>query len=119
MTRLVNEKHKVGTVQRIELGERGVSGRLKWVRIHGDKGTATIKKELPIRQLFGTLPSAMFIIDEGKGANGQNGFTFIGGGRGHGVGLCQYGARGMAEAGHRYGAILRHYYAGSTVVKVK
>ena len=61
----------------------------------------------------------MFIIDEQKGVNGQTEFLFTGGGRGHGVGLCQYGARGMAEAGQPYGAILRHYYAGSTVAKVK
>jgi SpoIID/LytB domain protein len=118
-TKMVNQEHTVGTVQRIELGDRGDSGRLKWIRIHGIKGEATIKKELPIRQLFGSLPSAMFIIDEGKGADGQMEFIFTGGGRGHGVGLCQYGARGMADAGHQYGEILSHYYAGSTIAKVK
>jgi len=118
-TKMVNQEHAVGTVQRIELGDRGESGRLKWIRIHGTKGDATIKKELPIRQLFGSLPSAMFIIDEAKGADGQIEFIFTGGGRGHGVGLCQYGARGMAKAGESYGAILRHYYAGSTIAKVK
>ena len=106
-------------MRRVELGDRGASGRLKWIRVYGDKGDATIKKELPIRQLFGSLPSAMFIIDEVKGAKGQTEFLFTGGGRGHGVGLCQYGARGMAQAGQSYGAILRHYYAGSTVAKVK
>ncbi len=119
LTRMVNQKHNIGRVQRVELGDRGSSGRLKWIRVYGAKGNATVKKELPIRQLFGSLPSAMFIIDEAKGANGQTEFIFTGGGRGHGVGLCQYGARGMAEAGQGYGAILRHYYAGSTVAKVK
>ena len=119
LTKMVNQKHNVGTVRRVELGDRGASGRLKWIRVYGDKGDATIKKELPIRQLFGSLPSAMFIIDEVKGAKGQTEFLFTGGGRGHGVGLCQYGARGMAQAGQSYGAILRHYYAGSTVAKVK
>lgn len=36
-------------------------------------------------------------------------------GSGHGVGLCQYGAQGMALQGHSYEAILKHYYAGIEV----
>jgi len=35
-----------------------------------------------------------------------------GAGSGHGVGLCQTGALGMARAGVRGEAILRHYYSG-------
>ena len=33
-------------------------------------------------------------------------------GHGHGIGLCQWGAMGMAEEGYRYDEILRHYYPG-------
>jgi hypothetical protein len=36
-------------------------------------------------------------------------------GHGHGVGLCQRGAIGMAAAGHDFTAILRHYYPQTTV----
>jgi stage II sporulation protein D len=36
-------------------------------------------------------------------------------GFGHGVGMCQWGARGMAEAGKSYRQILEHYYAGAHV----
>ena len=39
-------------------------------------------------------------------------FVFLGRGWGHGVGLCQNGAFGMALAGATYDAILRHYYTG-------
>jgi stage II sporulation protein D len=37
-------------------------------------------------------------------------YCFRGGGNGHGVGLSQWGARGLALLGHKYPAILQHYY---------
>lgn len=43
-------------------------------------------------------------------------FTFDGGGFGHGVGMSQYGAHGMAGAGRSYTQILAHYYQGTTLV---
>ncbi|MDR1066317.1 MAG: SpoIID/LytB domain-containing protein [Clostridiales bacterium] len=41
--------------------------------------------------------------------------TFIGKGWGHGVGMSQYGAKGMAEEGYSYDQILRHYFTGIEV----
>ena len=41
---------------------------------------------------------------------------FLGRGWGHGVGLCQNGAYGMALAGASYDQILRHYYTGIDIV---
>src|SRR5690606_17443112 len=43
-------------------------------------------------------------------------FTFSGGGWGHGVGMSQYGALGMAKAGHNHVQILTTYYPGTEVV---
>ena len=40
----------------------------------------------------------------------KDGFTFIGKGNGHGVGMSQWGAVGMAEAGYNYQQILEYYY---------
>ncbi len=40
-------------------------------------------------------------------------YVFIGEGWGHGVGMSQYGAKGMAEAGFDYEEILTHYYTGT------
>ena len=42
-------------------------------------------------------------------------FYFEGTGWGHGVGMSQYGAKGMAEAGYSYLEILRHYFLGTTL----
>jgi len=44
-----------------------------------------------------------------------NKYTFDGKGFGHGLGMSQYGAKGMAEAGNNYQKILEHYYQGSKV----
>jgi len=116
---LVNRFHKVGSVRSIEPGERGVSGRLKSVKITGSQGVATVRKELPIRQVFGDLPSAVLIIKVERGSTGPVAWTFVGGGRGHGVGLCQYGARGMALQGYGHDAILAHYFVGSALETVR
>ena len=42
-------------------------------------------------------------------------YTFNGKGFGHGLGMSQYGAKGMAEAGYNYKEILEHYYKGAIV----
>ena len=117
--KLVNQQHKVGTIRSVEAGERGVSGRLKSVKIVGAEGTVTIRKELPIRQAFGGLLSAMIVIQEERGPSGPVAYTIIGGGRGHGVGLCQHGARGMALQGIGHAEILAHYFAGTTLEQVR
>ncbi|MDP3487822.1 MAG: SpoIID/LytB domain-containing protein [Bacillota bacterium] len=43
-------------------------------------------------------------------------FVFNGSGWGHGVGMSQWGAKGMAELGHSYTEILLHYYRGIDIV---
>ena len=43
---------------------------------------------------------------------------FTGRGHGHGVGLCQYGARHLADEGASYQAILDYYYVGNTLVRL-
>jgi stage II sporulation protein D len=60
------------------------------------------------------VPSYQF---EAKVADGL--LVLEGRGHGHGVGLCQWGARGMAQAGSGPLAILRHYYPGVEVVRVR
>lgn len=56
------------------------------------------------------LPSANFTVDIS-----ENTVTFTSNGSGHGVGMSQYGADGMAENGYGYKEILSHYYSGTQV----
>lgn len=115
LTDLVNKRYKVGRIRRIEEGPRGIGGRLKSVTIVGENDTVTIDRELAIRQVFGGLPSAMVIIKATPENGAPTAFLFQGGGRGHGVGLCQYGARAMADAGYGFDAIVKHYFSGVAI----
>ena len=54
----------------------------------------------------------------GAGAATPTSFTFDGGGWGHGVGMSQYGARGMATQGGTAVTILQHYYTGADVARL-
>ncbi|NLW43990.1 MAG: stage II sporulation protein D [Syntrophomonadaceae bacterium] len=59
------------------------------------------------------LPSAKFTLTFGEETVAV---TTVG--SGHGVGLCQYGANGLAEEGKDYRQILHHYYRGITLYRV-
>jgi stage II sporulation protein D len=113
LDRLVNAKHTIGSIHTIEVLGRGVSGRVRSVRFTGDTGTVVIEGELSVRRLLGNLRSGMFIHHKKDDI-----WFFKGGGWGHGVGMCQYGAIGMAEAGRPFRAILKKYYGGSKIEKV-
>jgi stage II sporulation protein D len=58
------------------------------------------------------LRSTYFVASWSRGSNGEGVLTAEGGGWGHGVGMCQWGAIGRARAGQSYEQILRTYYRG-------
>lgn len=103
----------VGPVDDLTVVRRGASGRAVSLRVDGERGTATVHGELRIRRLLGDLPSAMFVL----AASGE-GWTLHGGGWGHGVGMCQWGAIGRAAAGQDYRRILGAYFSGAGVERI-
>lgn len=60
------------------------------------------------------LKSTKMTLDQPE----PNVFRFIGSGFGHGLGLCQIGANGMARAGYSYRDILAHYYPGTRLARI-
>jgi SpoIID/LytB domain protein len=107
----------VGTLTGIEVTERRPSGRVRKLHVTGTAGNKTIEKELPIRNMF-DLWSGLFVLKV-DGVGGQiRSVTFVGAGNGHGVGLCQHGAREIARRGGRFDQILGHYYPTATLRKV-
>ena len=109
----------VGPVQAISVVARGVSGRARLLTIAGERGATQIRGELNIRKLFGMLNSAMFLVSPERDDRGAIvSWAFRGGGWGHGVGMCQTGAIGRAEAGQDYRAILRHYFNGAAPARI-
>lgn len=107
---------ELGTIRKLEVLERGRSGRATRLRVTGQRGEVDVVGELRIRRALGDLRSSMFIVRSQRDRYGR--FELVGGGHGHGVGLCQHGAMGMAHAGKRYGEILAHYYRGAKVEKL-
>ena len=105
----------VGRVRDIEPLERGRSGRIGKVRVRGAQGSAVMAGDLAIRRLFGGLKSSLFTVTAVGPVNGRAAFVFRGAGFGHGVGMCQLGAIGMAERHKKFAEILAHYYPGSRV----
>jgi SpoIID/LytB domain protein len=105
----------VGQVRSLTPGARGVSGRIRSLTIAGSKGTAVAEGDLHIRRLLGGLKSSLFVVDVVGDAAAPTAFRFRGAGFGHGVGMCQVGAIGMAEAGKSHDEILAHYYRGTHV----
>jgi SpoIID/LytB domain protein len=104
---------KVGILKELIPLERGVSGRIKSLKVVGSSKTILLEGELKIRQALdrSTLFSSCFRVE--KTADGR--FGLIGAGFGHGVGMCQYGAAGMALKGKNFQDILKHYYPGTTL----
>ena len=109
----VNARYEIGHVTSIEVVSRGVSGRVRHVRFVGEHGEADVYGELRVRRLLGNLRSGLFVIDAL-----EDFWLFTGAGYGHGVGMSQYGAIGMAERGKSAEEILRHYYSGAQVGSV-
>ena len=118
-SRLVSQKlgTDLGRLLNLEPVERGPSGRLKRLRLVGERGSLVIGKELEIRRVLSEthLYSSAFVVDVEGPSQRPDAFLLTGAGWGHGVGLCQIGAAVMAHQGAGYREILEHYYPGTQV----
>jgi len=111
--------HTVGSVRDVRIEERTAAGRVRSVRIVGAGGDAVVAAGA-LRAALGeeVLKSTLFEIHPGREERAQD-FVFVGSGRGHGVGMSQWGARAMAERGAGYREILQHFYPGTTLRRVR
>ncbi|MGH9365071.1 MAG: SpoIID/LytB domain-containing protein, partial [Thermoanaerobaculia bacterium] len=101
-------------VRGITVTRRSSSGRAIEISVRTDAAEVTLRR-FDLRQALG-LPELLFTVERVRGAQGETEFVFLGRGWGHGVGLCQNGAYGMAVAGETAEAILKHYYTGIDIV---
>ena len=95
----------------IRLLDRGVSDRVRAIDLVDSRGETLRVEGLAIRWTL-DLPDTRFRMSKSSPGGGQTIFSFRGSGHGHGVGLCQIGSFLMADRGHGYESILRHYYTG-------
>jgi len=116
---IVSKTKDIGDIKKILVLKRKKSGHIDSIRIIGEKSSLVVEKELNIRKAFGNLRSSMFKVEIKFGPDkSAKLFLFYGGGWGHGVGMCQAGACGMALRGKDYKDILRHYYHGVELKKI-
>lgn len=96
---------------RLSVGKRGEGGRAQSIQV-GDQtlGAAELRIALGSTKMRSTLLTSLKVQD------GQ--VVMEGKGYGHGVGMSQWGAYGMAEGGSNAQQIIEHYYTGITVEKL-
>ncbi len=124
----------VGTVESIRVTERGAGGVAQKLLVRGTDGERTIEGQSAIRSAladpaltlvrndgqetdgWSSLPSGFLAVEEyGVNSSGVRRYKIYGGGYGHGVGMSQNGAQGMAKAGYTCEEILGFFYSGVTV----
>ncbi len=111
--RLTQAGFGVGPITGVRVDQRGIGEHVKRLAVAHTGGTLYLsgdqfRKAVGTRELFSTRFSV-----SGNGAV----LTFNGNGFGHGVGMCQYGAKKMAEK-RTHVLILKYYYSGVTLEKL-
>ncbi len=112
-----DERTKVGAqLKNITVSKRDATGRAEWMTI---EGTSQVKVrgwdfKLIVGRALGwqMIKSSRFDV-----SRAGDGFTFRGGGFGHGLGLCQEGARGAARRGMNYRQIVSFYFPGARLTR--
>lgn len=113
----INQYYPIGKLIDIIPQKRGESKRLLEMLLVGEESQAIVKG-FRIRKALG-LRETLFVVDrEYDEEGGITHFTFWGRGFGHGVGLCQVGAFGMAQTGADYEEILKKYYYNIKISKI-
>lgn len=122
----------IGTVENITVKSRGAGGVVRELEITGSEGVKVLNGQSQVRSILGssslkirrkdgttmtgqeTLPSAFIAIEKDGDV-----FRIYGGGYGHGAGMSQNGAQGMAKKGSDYEEILAFFYDGTELADVE
>lgn len=135
----------IGTLVTLQVLERGEGGNITKMRIEGTEKTIIVNTEYNIRNLlrpkqyqagkegivinrsdgsaisdYALMPSAFFTMERMTMPDGTiKSVKFFGGGNGHGVGMSQVGAKGMADHGATFDEILTFFYDGTEVSRIE
>ncbi|MGK7915927.1 MAG: SpoIID/LytB domain-containing protein [Prochloraceae cyanobacterium] len=103
------------SIKGMKIASRSSSGRILTLIVETDKGIVELHKT-EIRSALRPLRSTLFYLEPIYDSQARlQGYKFIGGGFGHGVGLSQYGSYNLAKLGWSAAQILQFYYPGTTI----
>jgi stage II sporulation protein D len=94
------------------------SKRVAELEVTAEGGRKFMLRGLPIRWSL-NVPDNLFVYDKTRDPDGVDRYTFYGKGWGHGTGMCQVGAYGMAFRGWTFDRILKHYYTGVDITRME
>jgi len=116
-SRLGRAARGIGPIVDLHVVSRGSSHRVTDLEIVGANGTAHVRGGR-IRSVLG-LREQLFVIDREYDETGRvTDFNFVGRGWGHGVGMCQVGAYGLAKQGWSAEQILKAYYSNIQLTRL-
>ena len=116
LTAAISERRMLdGPLKSLRIGARDAAGYVRTFLVRTGGESVVVKAS----DLRGSLGAGEMKSVRIRSVNLlKKGVEFIGGGSGHGVGLCQWGARLQAERGRNYDRILSFYFPGSTLSEV-
>ncbi len=110
---LAKQGYRLNGIREVAIEGLTAAGRVKQVALRDAEGVTWVPAE-KFRAAIGysSIPSIFF---EAEMPGGE--IVISGRGLGHGVGLCQWGAREMAQRGYDYASIISYYYPGTRLEK--
>ena len=129
----VENTKKFGKMLGIEVAKRSKSGSIVELKVDFEKGYAIVKNEYNIRKVLGCaakrmtlkngntvecstlIPSAFCTVERQEDGT----YVLAGGGYGHGLGMSQNGANGLAKNGYSYEEILHFFYKDIELVDIR
>lgn len=112
---VINRRNPIQQLVDLEPITIDASQRIRDLRVTAEGGRTFVLKGLPVRWSL-NVPDNLFVFTKTKDPDGVDRYTFFGKGWGHGTGMCQVGAYGMAFRGWTFDRILKHYYTNVEIV---
>jgi len=107
----INRRNAIQQLQGLRVISVDASQRIAEMEVTAEGGRTFVLRGLPVRWSL-NVPDNLFVFEKTVDPDGVDRYTFYGKGWGHGVGMCQVGAYGMAFRGRTAEQILKNYYTG-------
>ena len=112
----INRRNAIQQLQGLRVISVDASQRIAEMEVTAEGERKFVLRGLPVRWSL-NVPDNLFVFERTIDPDGVDRYTFYGKGWGHGVGMCQVGAYGMAFRGRTAEQILKNYFTGVEVGK--